>query len=298
MIMSRIFSAGMGLVLFLGGGASLFGQSDETMDRRFTTDGTPEIYVRNEDGDTEIRARAGNETRVRVRKEVRGASGRTAEEAAEEVKVEINQEGDRIEVIVRQPRRNGSFWNDRRVLVHIDITAPPRSDLDVGTDDGPLTVEGIEGNLRLHTEDGDLRISGCSGDLEVRVDDGDLDVVGFRGAIDARTEDGEVTLRGSLSSLRAESDDGSLRVRLEPDSAMTEDWLIRTSDGRVRMELPDDFAADLDIRVDDGSIDIDHPVTIQGELSRDHIRTELNGGGHELRIRTDDGSVRILKIGT
>lgn len=270
-------------------------QAQEPIERQFDVGAeTAEVSVRNEDGRTELTAHDEARVVVRVTKEVRRArSDEEARELADEVDVRIEERNGRIEVETLYPERSFRFWRDTDVLVHIEIRAPRRTNLDVATEDGPLTVTGFEGSSRLRSEDGDVRVASSSGALDIVAEDGDVDISGFDGELRADLEDGDLLVEGTLASLDAEAEDGTVDVRVRPGSTMTGDWSIRAADGRVRLALPEDFAAELDLRADDGSIRVDRPMTIEGRQSSHELSGRLNEGGHTLRIRTEDGSVRI-----
>ncbi len=270
-------------------------QTVETIEKSFDVRGTPQIVVTNEDGRTELRSHAERRIFVSVVKEVlRAKSDEDARRIANRVEVRIGQVGDRIEVQTLYPETGWSFWGDAEVLVHVNILAPARSDLDVSTADGKLTVSGFEGDLRLSTEDGDLSVSACSGVARVSAEDGDVSLRDFRGDVDAGIEDGDLTVEGQLGRLSADAEDGDVDVRLLDGSVMTADWRVEAADGGVRIQVPEGFAANLDVDTDDGSIDIDLPATA-AESSEGKLTGSMNGGGHRLVIRTEDGSVRLSK---
>jgi hypothetical protein len=71
---------------------------------------------------------------------------------------------------------------------------------------------------------------------------------------------------------------------------MEDNWAIRADDGDISLVLPDDFAADLRLSSDDGPIEVEPPVAVPGRVSRHRLSGQLNGGGPELRVRSDDGT--------
>ncbi|MGH9319971.1 MAG: DUF4097 family beta strand repeat-containing protein [Vicinamibacteria bacterium] len=270
------------------------GQTVETIDESFEVTGRPRILVSNEDGRTELRSHAENRVAIHVTKEVVGASSQEeAERLARDVEVRITETGASIEAQTIYPSADWSFDGDVRVLVHMEIQAPRQSDLDVSTADGRLTVEGFEGDLRLSTEDGDLSATGCSGSVRAKGEDGDVSLLGFEGEVDAGIEDGDLRIEGTLHRLVAEAEDGDLDIRLAPASRMSADWSLRVMDGGIRMRVPSEFAAELDVDTDDGSIDVDLEATVSGNLTEGRLFGSVNGGGYQLRIRTEDGSVHL-----
>jgi hypothetical protein len=270
-------------------------QAVETLEKSFEVRGAPRIVVSNGDGRTELRAHQDARVLVSVVKEVRRAgSDEEAKKLADRVEVRIAQEGDRIEIRTIYPQSDWSFFHEAEVLVHIDVRAPAKTDLDVSSEDGPLRVEGFTGDLRLSTEDGDLSVADCSGVARVSAEDGDVTVRGFEGEMDAGIEDGDLKLEGKLGRLTADAEDGDIDVRLDRGALMTADWRLEAADGGIRLEVPDGFAAELDVDTNDGSIDVDIPSTA-AEYSEGRMTGAMNGGGHRLVIRTEDGSVRLSK---
>ncbi len=261
-------------------------RAGDTTEDRFVVTGVPEIVVTNStDGQTTLRAVDGNEVRVRIT---------TDGWDRDDVDVDVRQDGNQIRIETRREEWRWFNWG-RSPRVHIEIEAPRQSDIDARNDDGTLTVTGFEGRLSLSVDDGHLRVTDVSGELTARGDDGRLDLQRVTGSVDVRMDDGDLRVDGVLTVVRARADDGDLRIRAEPGSRMEADWSIRVDDAHVSLALPDDFAADLDIRTDDGRVDVEHPITMQGRNSRHRISGAINGGGYELRVHTDDGRVRITR---
>jgi hypothetical protein len=63
----------------------------------------------------------------------------------------------------------------------------------------------------------------------------------------------------------------------------------------VTVQLPDAFAADVELHTGDGHISLDMPVSVEGQLGHNNIHGKLNGGGNLLTIHTGDGSIRLEK---
>jgi hypothetical protein len=94
-------------------------------------------------------------------------------------------------------------------------------------------------------------------------------------------------------------------VAIDPDTVMTDNWDITTSDGSVTLNLPGRFNAELDAETSDGTVRSNHPLLESedgrqdGESNRERrerrraMRTKIGDGGKLLKIRTGDGSIRI-----
>jgi len=98
-----------------------------------------------------------------------------------------------------------------------------------------------------------------------------MDLRGIRGSLEAKAGSGEITADGS------------------PTGA----WMVRTGSGDVRLRIPSDAAFDVDAQSSSGSVTIDHPVTVQGAISKKHIQGKVKGGGVPIEAETGSGSIEI-----
>jgi DUF4097 and DUF4098 domain-containing protein YvlB len=70
-------------------------------------------------------------------------------------------------------------------------------------------------------------------------------------------------------------------------------WDIDTGSGAIRVNLPDEAAFQLDAESSSGSIVIEHPLTVQGKISKRHLRGSVRGGGDLLKIDTGSGGITV-----
>lgn len=69
---------------------------------------------------------------------------------------------------------------------------------------------------------------------------------------------------------------------------------VQTSNGGVKLAVPEGYSAHLETGTVNGHISIDFPVMVQGTIGRT-FSTDLGSGGPSLRVRTSNGGVRITK---
>lgn len=77
---------------------------------------------------------------------------------------------------------------------------------------------------------------------------------------------------------------------------MEKDWSVRSGDGDVRVRLPEGFAATLEASSNDGRIDSEQPITMEGSSSKNRLTGKINNGGYRLRIQTGDGNISIRRL--
>lgn len=260
-------------------------------ERRFTVSGVPELNLTTFDGAIEIRAGEGKSVVVEVEK--RGPTP----QAIEQLKVETQQTGNRIEVSVKRPSRDVEFFgfNGMSATAKLIVTMPREGHVTARSGDGSIRIEHVSGRLELRTGDGSIRATGIGGQIILATGDGSVTVDDAEGDIDVDTGDGSVSVAGKLAIVKLHTGDGSITFRAEPGTTMKDNWSLTTGDGGVSVYLPSDFAAQLDAHTGDGSIrnELDVKSDGAGEVSRRTVKGQIGAGGRTLRIRTGDGSVRL-----
>jgi DUF4097 and DUF4098 domain-containing protein YvlB len=152
-----------------------------------------------------------------------------------------------------------------------------------------------QGRVNLRTGDGSIELSNFKGDMELESGDGHEQIESVDGNLRARTGDGHVRATGRFDALDLNTGDGRIEARILPGSTMASSWNVRTGDGGVTLELPQNFAADVDLHTNDGHINVEMPVTVDGRIGDKNIHGKINGGGNLLTIHTGDGSIRLEK---
>jgi hypothetical protein len=272
--------------------------------KTFKVTGQPEVVLDTFDGSIELHSWDRNEIEVEVEK-------RAMEQGLlDEIKVDAQQQGDKITIKVTGPRRER---HGVTIGMHISPTAklrvavPRSANINAMSGDGSIRAEAIEGRIVLRTSDGSVAASRLGGDVQIRSGDGSIRIDSSTGKLDLETDDGSVTVEAQPSVLRLRTGDGSVRVQIEPDTVMADAWDITTSDGGVSLTLPGLFNAELDAETSDGSVRTNHPLldNEERELRREgedgddrrerrrSLRTKIGDGGKILKIRSGDGTIRI-----
>ena len=145
--------------------------------------------------------------------------------------------------------------------VDVEIESPRELPLTLVTNNGGVSIEDVTGRTRFDTTNGGVSLAGVAGDVRGRTVNGGVTV-----ELDGRRWEGE-----GLD--------------------------VATTNGGVRMTLPDGYNAELTAETTNGGLSIDFPVTVQGRLSsiNHRIVTTLGAGGPPLRVRTVNGGVSIAK---
>lgn len=141
----------------------------------------------------------------------------------------------------------------------IDLNQALAASYDLHTNSGEITIDGAKGKLTANTEFGGIKISNAESVT-----------------LDIRTNSGNVAFDGSLGAgphiVRSEF--GAVDLVLPADIQLNVD--LSTESGRIRSDLP-----------------IDVMVTETSDSNADQIVGSINGGGDQLTVETNNGSVTI-----
>jgi len=142
--------------------------------------------------------------------------------------------------------------------VSYEVVAPREIDLSLETNNGSIGVTDVRGDLTLEATNGGIRLDGVAGNVRGRTTNGGVDA-----ELTGKTWEG---------------------TGLD----------LKTTNGGVRLRVPEDYSAVLETGTVHGGIDIDFPVTMQGRIGRE-FSTTLGDGGPVVRAETTNGGVRITR---
>jgi DUF4097 and DUF4098 domain-containing protein YvlB len=154
-------------------------------------------------------------------------------------------------------------------------------DLKINSVKGVLYCDTGSGNVHADDIAGDVFASAGSGNIEVRQSAG--------GSVKADTGSGNIKLYGIKGGLRASAGSGDIVAEGEP----TSDWRLGSGSGNITLRVPSQASFNIDARTSSGSLNMKHPVTMQGSLSRNHIQGKVGNGGVLLDLHTGSGDIQV-----
>jgi hypothetical protein len=264
-------------------------------ERRFQTQGVPEVNLTTFDGAIDVRGWDRNEVFVQVEKRGR------EKESVDQISVVSEQKGNRVSLEARQPGGRKYAFGMLTTLsrsAKLIASVPIGSNVTVHSGDGPISIERVKGRIELRTNDGTITGLDLSGDLLVRTDEGGVRLNTVDGRCDVVTGDGSIGLDGRFDLVRARTDDGTITVKVLPGSKVGENWSVMTGDGNAIIYLPDGLNADLDAESGDGHTRVDQAlqVHVEGRVARRMLRGSIGSGGSLVRVRTTDGHILLKRL--
>ncbi|HUL72692.1 MAG TPA: DUF4097 family beta strand repeat-containing protein [Vicinamibacterales bacterium] len=262
-------------------------------EKRFDAPAVVDLHLETFDGSIDVRAWDRAEISVSIEK--RGPT----RDAVSRIEVVANRSGDRIDLEARYPGPRGGFIGfGHSPSARLVANVPRKTNVVMKTSDGGLRVERVDGRLELRTGDGGIKAIETAGSLLAETTDGTIEIEDIAGQVEARTDDGSFHLSGTPSVLRARTGDGSMVLRIRHGAAMAADWTVATNDGSISLELPDGFDADIEADPGAGGRTRSEVALVNvtgGTRDNRTLRGRFGDGGHSLRIRTDDGTIRLTK---
>jgi hypothetical protein len=131
-------------------------------------------------------------------------------------------------------------------------------------------------------------------DLSLETGNGGIAIASVRGDLAFEATNGGITLDGVAGNVHGRTTNGGVDATLAGDTWEGAGLDLRTTNGGVRVRVPDDYSARLETSTVHGGIDVDFPVTVQGRIGRE-FSTTLGKGGPLVRVATTNGGVRITR---
>ena len=130
--------------------------------------------------------------------------------------------------------------------------------------------------------------------LSLQTVNGGISISEVDGQIDFKTVNGGVKLVGLAGNVKGRTSNGGVDVDLDGPSWRGEGLDVETSNGGVKLRIPDQYSAHLESGTVNGGFKIDFPITVRGRIDREVV-ADIGGGGPTIRVRTNNGGVNITK---
>jgi DUF4097 and DUF4098 domain-containing protein YvlB len=193
-----------------------------------------------------------NEIRIRAKVKAWDRDEEDARETLEEIVIKT----DRETIVAKGPKLRGS---KRGWAVSFEVMVPNKSNLDLETLNGGISIEDVNGEIEAEAVNGGLKLSQLAGDVDVHTTNGGVSV---------ELQGNEWQGRGLDAS---------------------------TTNGSVKVWIPEKYNADLETGTVNGNVEFDFPIMVQGKISR-RIKAKLGDGGPRIRIVTTNGGVKLKQM--
>lgn len=165
-------------------------------------------------------------------------------------------------VIAEGPKSMG--WRDSGWSVSYEIFLPERTDLDLRSVNGGISVDGVRGELK------------------------------------ARTTNGGMTLAAVGGKVNAQTTNGGVNLRLAGRGWEGESCEVTTTNGGVNVEIPENYAARLVASTTNGGLksEVPNAKVEKGRWTGGTMELSAGGAGPVIKVTTTNGGVTVRHKGT
>jgi hypothetical protein len=132
-------------------------------------------------------------------------------------------------------------------------------------------------NVRAETQNGPIWLSQVEGNIDVRAVNGPISLRELGGDVRARAQNGPISVRLGGTRWRGAGLDAE------------------TQNGPMVLYVPEGYNAQLETGTTNGPMSIDFPITVMGRALEKRITTTLGDGGPTIRARTQNGPLTIRR---
>ncbi|MCU0636455.1 MAG: DUF4097 domain-containing protein [Gemmatimonadaceae bacterium] len=178
---------------------------------------------------------------------------------------------------IRGARRRGGSWGGRAsVRVSVEV---PRGVL-----------------LRTSSGNGDVRVSAAVRELDATSGNGDVTISRAAGPVRASSGNGDVSIATTNGPVTASTGNGDVDVQMD-EAPAAGDMEFSSGNGRIVLNVPRDFDAEITASTGNGSIRTELPIRLQGSISPQRMNGTLGSGGRRVRLSSGNGSIEIRSRG-
>ncbi len=263
-------------------------QAQRVQTASYTLTGTPSVNLLTANGAVVVRGVAGQpDIRVTATLTARGATTEEAEDRLSRLTIEMKQEGNAVTL-----RYVGADQDDdvrRHSGVAFEVTMPVMGNVQAATSNGSITIAGLEATAQLTTSNGSIEVRDFSGEADAETSNGRISVERAQGTFSLDTSNGEIRLRDVNALVHAETSNGEISFRGVFAQGIHS---LRTSNGRINVEIPASSAVRFQVETSNASISTDLPLL--GDTQGTSWDATLNAPAEStVTLRTSNGSVRI-----
>jgi DUF4097 and DUF4098 domain-containing protein YvlB len=284
-----------------------------TEQKTLSVSGPQKLNVENNYGFIKIEAGAVDEVQVTAEKTTWGGTEEEAQQALENIQVQVEQKGDEIRIWVKPVVEVTAFHlGPRGHWVHFTITVPPETSVNLSSSNGDLMLSGTQGAATLKTSFGEIEVSDLTGGLLATTSNGKITArnidageapVSLKtdfGDIEANTiSAGDVTLKSTNGKLTLEKVEtsGALDVRsdfggLELRSVNALSLEAHTSNGKVQVKEAE-FSGTVNVSSNFGDLTLEGVRSNGMELKTQNGEVTVSGAAGKITAHSDYGDVEV-----
>ncbi len=280
---------------------------DRVVKEAYNTTSSPDVTIDTRFGTVHVNPAKGNTVTAVVAITVGKSSEQEAKKLAQETRVEIT--GNKNKVTVRTALPSQMDEDDHSISIDVTVTMPPGGKLDLESKFGDVYIKGITGSVVADCGFGSVEITKCA-NVRARNSFGDITLAAIKGKLELEAKMGEIIARhidgGKISSSYGDVEISDVTGSLDVTSSMgsltikgMRNGEITSSYGSIELTLHEQFAGRIEATSSFGSIDSDYELKDKGKKGPGSMGEKKYGvigsGKDKLVIKSSFGSISIEK---
>jgi len=289
-------------------------EAQDTEEKTLSVSGPVDLKVENDFGFITVPPGADGQVKVTADKTAWGSDDADAQRALEELKVIIEQDGDKISVHLQRPNEIDiiNIGPVRGAQANFTITVPVFTNVDLKSANGELALTGIQGNAALNTSFGNIEVKNLAGGLFATTSNGGISVENvdtLDASFDLSSDFGDITVKGiDARDVTIKSTNGTLDlnginsngrldlrthfggIEIRESNARSLDG--HTSNGKVLVEDLN-VSGTATISSDFGDLTLIEVLSNGMDLKTQNGRITVNGGHGTIKAQSGFGDVDV-----
>ena len=204
-------------------------------------------------------------------------------------------------------RQNGGVavqgWDKNEVLVRARVQAAAPTESEAGqlmqqirieTGGSKIFASGPDSRRDYHWNVSYVVFVPRRADVSIETHNGGITIADVNGKIDFTALNGGVRLTRVGGMVRGSTTNGGLYIVLAGDRWDGDSLDVSTTNGGVVMSVPENYSAHLQTGTVNGGINVDFPVTVQGQITK-ALNVNLGAGGAMVKAFTTNGGVQVKR---
>jgi RNA polymerase sigma factor (sigma-70 family) len=262
-------------------------KAEEVLTKSFKTKAAPRVSVETFNGPITVTTGDKATVTAKVIKTTRAATDEAAKEALKSVAVNMTQEGDAIRI---QAKTEDKLSLIQRAAA-VELQTPPGAILDLHTSNGPVTISGVTGEIKVQTSNGKIDVKGSKAKLELKTSNGAIRVDGGAEQLNLHTSNGKITIQSGKGTVTAHTSNGGI----EFSGTLTDGGhSFTTSNGSIKVTLPADARFRVDAQTSHGKIQTDFAIAESEKKGKTRLHTSVGDNpAVSIKLHTSNGSIGI-----
>jgi DUF4097 and DUF4098 domain-containing protein YvlB len=242
------------------------------------------VFIVNQNGDITIHAASSRQLQV------------AAVQKSDKVEIDAAQTGNRVTLRTHMLQKVSG--DDARV--DYDIALPSGTGINIDSENGPIKIDNVQGNVTVESDAGQVELSNISnGSVQVQTINGAITLKNINARLSVVTTGGTVNMN-NVTGQKVSIETTNGNIAYTGDFAGGGSYTLMNHSGDIDVKVPADASLDLTARSVKGTVTNDFPFqkpqhpTFQLSEGRSFAGTSKTGAS-SVELRSFSGKIRVSK---